>query len=262
MHLNAVAQVVDPTDPAAVGVTSAQKKKEFNPWVFSASTSLLRGLDYYDKLYSNYGVSGIYRFDERQSLSLNLSYSNPSDLVVTFKEDWGFEDLVLNYSFNRIHKINQKTSMGFRAGLILPTSEKSRNTSLMGGVSLTLPIISNYQRLRFVFTPGARLNAYQYITANKAGTILNYPFSLPVSLNTSYTLTRYLIPSLVLSTNYLFDSEGESINVMGLSANLTVAINNKFSLSTGYRWRDRRLTNYSLFDDDRSSMYLGVTYVQ
>lgn len=249
----------DPSDPTAIGFS--KKKTNVSPWIFAGSTSAVRGLDYFDKVFLSYSASAIYRLKHKQMLSANLSYSAPADGNVTFTEDWGFEDISFNYTKRGIFKLHKKTNTSLRLGLGLPTSETSQRASLKGSVSASLPTSLRWKGNTFVVSPGLGASAHKYETANDAGTRQNSPFSMRLNLVASRVLYKRVSGAVTAGYVNLADYDFSFRQIQSLGFNLTVPIYKKTNLTGGYSWRDTVISHNAAFDDDRSRYFLSLSVV-
>lgn len=248
----------DPTDPTAVGYTKTNLKQK--KWFSSASASAVRGLDYYAKVYLSYSGALIYKPNKKVSTSAGLSYSAPADGQVTFPQDWGVSDLSFSYTKADAVKIFERGNTSFRASLVLPTSKKSQRASLKGLLSLSIPTSFRLGGFSLSLSPGVGLGLYEFETADLNGGARNYPVRLPLRFSLSKSIYERLRGALSGGYTSLWDAYGDSIGVQSLSFSLSYPVYKGLSLSGGYSWSDRRVSNLSAFDDDRSRYFLSLSF--
>lgn len=252
----------DPSNPTSIGYSKKDGKgKAESPWTYAASTSAVRGLDYYAKVYMSYSLTTIYKLKKNQSISANLEYAAPADGMVDFPEDWGFEDISISYTKSEAFDIFENGKTSLRIGLGLPTSKTSQNASLRTSVSASIPTSFRWKGNSFVVSPGLGLSLHKYEEADEAGTKENSPFYMNLSLVASRTLYKSLSGSISAGlVNYAnYDFHFKQIQSLGLS--LSVPIYKTASLTGGYSWRDRILSHNAAFDDDRSKYFLSLSLV-
>ncbi len=250
----------DPSNPSSVGYSKKSGKAQ-SPWTFAGSTSAVRGLDYYAKIYMSYSLSAIYKLKNRQSLSSSLSYSAPLDGNVTFPEDWGVGNFSLSYTKSRAFKIFKKGNTSFRASLVLPTSDSTKRSSSRGYLSLSVPTSFMWKGTSLVVSPGLGLSSHKYKTANESGTRANSPLRIRMSLVASRMLYKKMSGYLSARYSTFTDYDFNFKQTQSLGVGLSVPVYKGASVTGGYSWSDRLLSNNAVFDDDRSNYFLSLSIV-
>lgn len=259
----ALAQVsADPSDPSAVGFSKTKKAViKQSPYTYVVTSSVQRGLDYYSDLFLNHSFAFIYKGKSNDFFSASTSYSHPSSGVATFPEDWGLEDLAFSYTKNNVFQITHDSRTTLRLGLSLPTSSTSQRATLIGRVSGFLPTSFQFYGNNVVINTGISLSHFRYDVADFGGLQRNLPLAIPLSFVVSRALYKNIFATINAGITQLADYDFNFIQVQSAGLTLTTQISPKFSVSGGYTWSDLRLSNNSLFDDDRSFYFLSLSFV-
>ncbi len=252
----------DPSDPSAVGFSKTKKAAiRQSPYTYVITSSVQRGLDYYSDIFLNHSFALIYKGKNNDFFSASTSYSHPSSGVATFPEDWGFEDLALSYTKNNIFQITKDSRTTLRVGVSLPTSNTSQRATLLGRVSGSLPTSFQFYGNNVVINTGISLSHFRYDVADFGGNQQNRPLAIPLSLIVSRALYKNFFATINAGVTQLADYDFNFIQVNSAGLTLTSQLSAKLSVSGGYVWSDLRLSNNSLFDDDRSFYFLSLSFV-
>lgn len=243
-------------------------QKRFN---FVLSTSASRGLDEFaDTYFSDISFSTSYRLNTWSALSLSIAYNtialnSDGDLFnneVNQPDIYGFSNLSVGWSVPGIYRSkSKKTSINYFASLTAPTSRVSQRASMIGG--LGNGIVMRYRPFSKLITfmrVSARVSHFRFDDADLAGNSVNSPFSTGYGVGASYIFNRYIIGSLSYGNSFRLDYNEDWLSFQRMSASVNFNISSQMGAYAGYAWSDRFLSNDEMFDDDRSSIFMGVSY--
>ncbi len=241
-----------------------------SPWGIFFNATATRGLDEYaDTWSSENALSLSYRIDDKSALGLSIGYEtliyeNGGSLFNNTDRDpdrFGLTDLDISYTRPKIWSDKYNTLV-WSSTLSFPSSRLSQRNSLTieGATQLALRYRPN---AKLMLTPslGTYYREYRYDTANAFGTIANSPFGITYGLSGAYTFNSLFIGTLFYGQTQRYDFFNDWRTIQTAVAQLSANVTNTLNLSVGYRYRDRTVSNDSLFDDDRSIYYIGVGYV-
>lgn len=221
-------------------------------WSGSLRTGMSKNQDEYSDWFSSTSASFSRTLFGKTSFSASTSYSQPVSDDQDRVKRYGIGDLNFSLSFAELYRFNDSGTLTGSLGVTAPTSRASRKASLNGSFAGGL---GSSWKLPNNFSFGTRHNvtvySYQFDTANANGTSYNSPFGLSNGVNLGFSYKRFNLGtnySLYYTKNYA-DTE---ITVQSVGANMGFKVTQYFSVAAGYSWRDRILTNNSLFDDDTS----------
>lgn len=228
-------------------------------WHVGLNASWSRGLDEYSDPFFTYNIWGTYKLAPQKNLGASFNYSHPYDNKATFPEDWGIGDLSLFYNEAQKWQWSKKSHTSVRLRLVLPLSERSRLAGLNAQVAALFPTSFQQGAWRYTASIGLVLASHRYETANVSGSVRNYWGSLPLSFLISKTFLDHLSVAASASFSGKLDYEGYFVSTQNLGLNFAYNIRS-YSLSLGYVWGDRFLSNYSFLDDDRARYYVSLGY--
>ena len=107
---------------------------------------------------------------------------------------------------------------------------------------------------------GLTLNSHRLDDSDVFGYGVNSPLGVSYGVGTSYQFFKRVFGSLNYSQYRRLDYEQQWTTIQSASAAVSFNITNQIGVYAGYSYRDRLITNEELFDDDRSSAFLGVSY--
>jgi len=240
-----------------------------NPWAFSFSTSAARGLDQYaDTWETNSTLDLSYNLDSKSALGLSLGYDSilykyGGQLFKNEDPDpsrYGISDIELSYSLPEVWS-DKYNRLVITSAVTFPSSHTSQRASLIADGSVAAAL--RYRPIsRLIITPsvGGYVRGYRYETANINGVTVNSPMGFTYGVSGSYMFTGWLIGALSLGETQRFDYQNHWTVIESISAQVSATVSSNMNLIAGYRWRDQMLTNDSVFDDDKSLIYTGVSY--
>lgn len=240
-------------------------------WNTVLSQSFSRGLDEFnDTYFSSTSLSLSYRLNTWSALALSTGYN-----TIALKDDgqffsnedpdpnrFGLSNTSVSWSVPRIWSSqNKKTFLNYFLSTSLPTSRASQRSTLITSVSNGLTLRHRFQnRLLLSSFLSLRGSLHRKDTADVAGFSINSPVGLSYGAGLAYPILSRLITSLRYSQSQRLDYE-DNIDVfqsVSVSANYIAAAS--LSIFAGYSYSDRIITNDEVFDDDRSSIFMGVSY--
>ncbi len=245
----------DPTSPNYRGKSKTYQKKYFA----SFGATVGQGFDEFSEAFGVYSFSGSYALD-KSSITTNIEYSNPLDGDTADVAPWRFEDVEFVWNAPSLKPIilgGKTVTFSPRVIYRAPVSDTARNAFSYGTLIGTLIGSLSEGRFTFIVSPSINLSYHEFDTANKAGTIKNIPLAGSIAATVRVTLVK----NLFLTGSAFFyngwDYDFNQIPVNGASSNIYYQVNPKLGLTAYVSWRDRVLTNNSLFDDETSNMGLG-----
>ncbi len=256
----AVAQTdpYDPSSPNYVGNKSKVKAPKINTYL---SATAFRGLDKLAKPGAYYASTFGLKVGKTLRGALTVGYSHPFDLNADNPDRWEFEDVSLRLVNPTYWKsASKKQNLSLIGALQLPTSGTSRNSGLISRVSLTGRYTYRVRRFTFSLSPRVVGAYHRYETADESGFQKNSPLGASFGGAVRWGISRKwgLVGSASLYT--LFDYDFDSRSIQSVSGSVQYSVNRKMSLSLSSSWRDRVITNNSLFDDAASSVSFTLAY--
>jgi hypothetical protein len=255
------AQSADPYDPNSPNYVGNKAKIKRPKWSAAVSSTVFQTQDeaaetglYYD------AVVGYY-FNKKLRGDVTMGYSHTADFDAENPDQWEFEDISLRLLMPNIWK---SKSGGWSSTLItrldLPTSNTSLNAGQLSRLRATLQTTTRWKKFTFAIIPTLGLAWHEFETQDRDGFVPNSPLSLSMAATARYAVTRKI--GLVAAAGYtsLFDYDFETRNIQVLSGSLQYLVNKKVFTALNFRWRDRVLTNNSLFDDDANLLSFSVGY--
>lgn len=256
---NTFAQSTDPNDPTSPNYKGKLKtyEKKFSG---SAGISFGTGFDEFSESFGVYNFSGNYALG-KSSITVNAEYAHPLDGDAENRRRWMFEDLDIVWNapaFKPVEISGQKINLVPRLNYRAPISGTSRDASSYGSLTATLIGSTNWGRFTFILSPRLTVSHFEFETADQDGFVKN----VPVAAIMVGAIRMTVIKNLYLTTSAFYyggwDYSSNSVPVNGVSGNLYYQLNQKVGLTAFAGWRDRVFSNNSLFDDETSSMGLGV----
>ena len=255
------AQSADPYDPNSPNYVGNKAKIKRPKWNASVSSTAFRSQDeaaetglYYD------AVVGYY-FNKKMRGDVTMGYSHTADFDAENPDQWEFEDISLRLLLPNVWRSkNNKWSSTLINRFDLPTSGTSSNAGQYGRIRSTLQTVTRWNKFTFAIIPTVGLSWHEFETTDRDGFVRNSPLSTSLSASARYAITRKL--GFVAAAGYttLFDYELETRNIQVLSGSLQYLVNKKIFTALGFRWRDRVVTNNSLFDDDANLLTFSIGY--
>lgn len=241
-----------------------------SPWGFFFSTLASRGLDEYADTWTTVNdLSVSYRLNSWSALGVSLGYE-----ALVYKHDgeffnnedtdpgrYGLTDLEFSFTVPKLW-YTEKARLVWSSALTLPTSRASQRNTLISELRTTLAL-RYLPNSRIIITPslGVYGRYFEYDTANVFGTRANSPVGATAGIAGAYTFNSMLVGTLSYSQTLRYDYFRDWRTVQSATARLIVNATDVLNVSVGYNWRDQMITNEPLFDDDRSLMFIGVSYV-
>lgn len=254
----AQADPYDPSSPNYVGNKAKVKRPKYNA---SISASAFRGLDEFAEEGAYYeGVIGTY-LNKNLRGDVTVGYSHPLDLDAERTDRWELEDVTLRLLRPSIWKSDSKAqNLSLIGAMRLPTSGTSQDSGLYSSAAVTAQYTYRLKRFTFAAAPRLGLSLHEFETTDEAGFLKNSPVSLGVGGSVRYGITSKLGVVAAARITNLWDYDFNSRNVQTVAGSVQYAVNKKVFLVLSGRWRDRVITNNSLFDDDASSVALTMVY--
>jgi hypothetical protein len=254
----AQADPYDPSSPNYVGNKAKVKRPRFNA---SISASAFRSFDEFAEEGAYYeGIVGMYINDNLRS-DVTVGYSHPFDLDAERTDRWELEDITLRLLRPSYWKSDSKSqNLAFIGSLTLPTSGTSQDASLYSRLRFTAQYTYRVGRYTFAATPSITAALHEFETADEDGFLRNNPLGVTAGGSVRYAISSKLGVLAAVSIASLFDYDFQNRNVQSISGAVQYALNKKVFLQLSGRWRDRVITNNSLFDDDASQVALTMVY--
>lgn len=258
-----VAVASDPNDPTSPNYRKSLEKVVKDRWSFSVLAQAGRAMQEFSEAYAYYEASATYLLDEG-SLTLSAGYSHPTDFDTANRDPWEWSDPSITYSSPVIYKFavgESQFNVNSRVSYLAPVSGTSRNARSYGMMLGTLNAITSYGRFTFIASPTLFLGYHQYETADVFGYVRNSPVSLRLMGTVRAQIWKGLSGTFSGFVMNSWDYSADSRATQGVSSNIIYQVNNKFSVMAYASWRDRVITNNSLFDDDTVQTGLGAFYM-
>lgn len=252
----------DPSSPNYVGKTKGKAKKRKYPKITgSVAATFFSGIEENSEPGLVYdGVAG-FKISEKYNGSIGLSYSHPTDFTADRPDRWEFEDVRIRIMRPSVWQSeSKKQRLNLYGTFYLPTSGTSQDASLYSSARLRAQFTHSYRRFLFSASPTLALAYHEYETADEAGFVKNSPLGLSFGLSARFQASRRLGLNLGASLYSYVDYDFNNYNVETISTSADFAVTKKTYLAAGFRWRDRRITNNSLFDEDAILGYVSLSY--
>lgn len=239
------------------------------PWGFSLSTSAGRGIDEYaDTWSSSTALDMSYSLNKSSAIGLSVGYdtiliSYDGDLFNNKANDprqYGLSDVELSYSLPNVWS-DKYNRLVVNTALSLPASTTSQRAGMVADLSIGTAL--RYRPFsRLIITPqvGIYARSYRYETADARGFLPNSPYGASYGLAASFIFLPWLTSSAAYSQVQRFDYYEDWRTIQSASVQVSAAVADTMTAFAGYRWRDRTISNDSLFDDDKSLIFTGVSY--
>ncbi len=265
LSIQAFAQLdpYDPSSPNYVGnkVTAKKNKSLIRFSTASLSTAAGRSFDEFGETAVFYSGTVGFRVGEKWSSDVTVDYSHPLDLDAERPDRWELEDVTLRAVRPNVWKSKDKsTYMSLQFALSLPTSGTSQDSGMRASASVRAPIAKRMGKATLIVTPTLVVANHRFDTADEFGFVKNSPYGAALSGALRYSITRKLAVLGAASIYTYWDYQSRNKNIQSLSASLQYSISNHWFGTFGYRWRDRIITNNSVFDDDTSRLSGSLTY--
>jgi len=258
----AQADPYDPSSPNYVGNSSKVKVPKYNA---TLSATAFQSVDTDDEFATEPGASyellvGRY-FNKNLRGDVTVGYSHPFDLDAERPDRWELEDITLRLLKPSVWKSDSKDqNLALIGSLRLPTSGTSQDASLFSQVRITAQYTYRHKKWTLSATPALSLAWHEFETEDEAGFLKNSPVGVTLGGAARYSITRKLGFVGSASVANLFDYDLNSRTVQTVAGSLQYLVNRKTFVALTARWRDRVLTNNSLFDDNASIVALSVGY--
>lgn len=265
LSIQAFAQLdpYDPSSPNYVGNKVAAKKNTSLIRFSTASLSTFAGRSFDEFAETGIFYSGTvgFRVGKKWSSDVTVDYSHPLDLDAERPDRWELEDITLRAVRPNIWKSKSKRAYSsLQLALSLPTSGTSQDSSLQASFSASAPTAIRANKFTFILTPTLVVARHRFDTADVFGFEKNSPIGAAASGAVRYSITRKLAVLGSASIYTFWDYDGRNKNIQTLRASAQYAISKHWFGTFGYRWRDRVVTNNSVFDDDATLMSGSLTY--
>lgn len=243
-------------------VTQGQKRTvpmTVSKWTSSAQLSYSKNQDYYSDAFTSLGLGVGYKIKPNWMSYLEAGYSTPISNNPEKTERYGISDVDLGLNVGQIYKNKYNFTVGATTSLTLPTSTISKNSSLnagwSGGLTTSTPLQYgfNVSSSHILFA-----NWYRYETADEAGYSYNYPFGYSNSIALRWSKKSFYV-SGSFGLTYLKDFADTEINIQSTRAAIGYSLTKIVSAEIYGRWKDRVLTNNSVFDEDNTYMGFLLT---
>jgi len=228
-------------------------------WSSHLNWSTSKNMDYYSDYFTNLSSNLSYGFNKDLTLNVGFGYSQPIDDNEEKVRRYGFQDISVTASFDRLSRFSGSKLSSF-VGLVLPASRASQKASLITSVEMGLNYSTRWKKLGIGTSHAFIFSHYQYNTADKFG----YTPNAPYGFNNSVTGTLYIHPRFSISAGggvYFYQTyakENKQVNSLRSSARFLVT--RHWNLSASYSWKDSLLTNNSFLDDDTTFASLAMGY--
>lgn len=188
-------------------------------------------------------------------------YSHPTDFDAQNPKRWRFEDV----QFRLIHPSywtskDKKARLNLSASLSAPTSGTSINAGMITSGQLAAQYVYSLGKVSLSLTPGITAAYHEYETQDEDGFIKNSPLGFTAGGSLRYQVFSKLGAVVGASLYNYFDYDFTNYNIQTYRASIDYSPTNKIILMVGTRWRNRVISNNSLFDEDAFIYYLNVTY--
>lgn len=255
------AQSADPYDPNSPNYVGNKAAISIPKWNLNVSASTFRGQDEFSETGLYYqGVAG-YRFNDKLRGDVSVDYTHTSDLDAENPDRWQFEDVTLRLLNPSFFKNEDRSfNLSLIGAVDLPTSGTSLNAGLYSRLRLSMQATKRWKRLTFAAVPTLGLSWHEFESSDRDGFIKNTPITAGLSLSTRYAFSSKLGALGALSYTELFDYDFQTQGVQSVSGSIQYLVSQKLFTSFTYRWRDRVITNNSLFDDDATMFILSMGY--
>lgn len=229
-------------------------------WSGSVRTGMSKNQDEYSEYFSSTSFSLSRGLRNGKSLSISTSYSQPVSDDRDKVQRFGMGDIDISMGFDELYRFNESGSMAGSLGFVAPASRASRNASMNGAISGSLSTSWKLPAaIRFSTSHGLTLYSYQYDTADKDGYTYNSPFGTSNGVSLGWGKNGFRL-SGSYSLYYTQNFAKTDIWVQSLASSVSYSLTKSISLALGFSWRDRILTNNSLFDDDTTVTSLSASY--
>lgn len=236
------------------------KKPNEQVWSGSVRTGMSKNQDEYSDYFSSTNFEISRALGNGKTLSVSTSYSQPVSDDQDKVKRYGIGDLDLSLGWDELYRFNESGSLAGSIGFTGPSSRTSRLASMNGAFNGSLSTSWKLpQNFRFSTNHGLTLFSYQYDTANDDGDVYNSPFGTSNGISLGWGANSFRITgsySLYYTQNYA----KTDIWVQSVGSSVSYSFTNSISAALGFSWRDRILTNNSLFDDDTTVTSLSVSY--
>ena len=236
------------------------KKPEERGWGGSIRTGLSKSQDEYSEFFSSTSFSLSRGLRNGKSLSISTSYAQPVSDDRDKVQRFGMGDLNVTLGFDEIFRFNESGSMAGSLGVTAPTSRASRNSSMNGAVNGSVSTSWKLPKaIRFSTSHSLTLYSYQYDTASERGGPYNSPFGTSNGISLGWGANGFRLRgsySLYYTKNYA----NTEIWVQSVGTSVSYSVTKSISAALGFSWRDRIITNNSLFDDDTTVTSLSASY--
>lgn len=238
-------------------------------WNFVASQTFARGMDEFEDTYlSITSLDLSYRVNSWSALVLSGGYNtvalnHDGELFNNYEANpdlYGLTDFSAGYSIPGVWR-NDNSSINYFGAITFPTSQTSQNATMIGSISNSF--IYRYRpnsKLILSASASAVVSHFRRDDADVFGTQVNSPFGISYAIGSSYRFFNWLIGSLSYSQFQRLDYDENWDTIQTAVASLNFNVTPQVGLSTGYRYRDRIITNDEMFDDDKSLAFIGVSY--
>lgn len=251
----------DPYDPSSPNYVGNKAKVKLPKWNANIEASLLRGFDKLSEEAAYYQALVGYSFSKSLKGNVMLGYSHPLDGDAENPDRWQLEDVRLQLTNPSIWKSESKAqNLSLVGSLSLPTSTTSQNAGQIFSSSIGARFSHRWSKFTFLASPRLVASWHQYETRDQDGYVKNSPLGLSFGLTLRYAVSRKAALLTGASLYSAFDYDFGNKNVQTVFGAVQYTLTKKSYLVLSARWRDRILSNNSLFDDDASMASLSFGY--
>jgi hypothetical protein len=247
---------------ATEAVTQGQSKhlgKKQQPWSGMVQLLNQKNQDYLSDYFTGLYVGAGYAYSDQITFYGLAGYHQPLSENPEKVERFGLTDFELGLNTRPFYKNQYNFQISATSSIVLPTSEISQRSSLLGswngGLVTATPLKYG---LSVASVHMATLNAYEFETANKMGTVYNQPYSFSNILTGIYSVKNFY-STLSGSWIYMRDFANSDINIQGLRAAFGYRLTNKNRVEVYGRWRDQTISNNPVFADGTTFFGLLLT---
>lgn len=255
------AQSADPYDPNSPNYVGNKAAIKIPKWNVNVSASAFRSQDEFSETGLYYqGVAG-YRFSKDLRGDVSVGYSHTTDFDAENPDRWQFEDITLRLLKPSFWKSEDRSvNVSLIGALDLPTSGTSLDASLYSRFRFSAQATKRWKKFTFAAVPTLGLSWHEFETSDRDGFIKNTPLSAGLSISARYAATSKLGFLGSVAYTGLYDYDFQSRDVQTVAGSVQYLVSQKLFTSLTYRWRDRVVTNNSLFDDDATMFILSMGY--
>lgn len=265
--------LVRPGTALAQGASTLQRKEllatrdelgrppQDSGWSGFIRTGMSRNQDEFSDAFSATSLSISRPLEKNRTFSFSTSYNQPVTTDQDVVRRYGFGDVDLGIGYENLYSFSDVGQLAGNLSFTLPTSRASRYASMRGavtgGLSTSWKLPSN-----FSLSSNHSLTAYsyKYDTADADGNTYNSPFGLTNTVGAGWGYKQLRL-NAGAGLYYTQNFAGTDITVQSFTSSVAYTFAANITTALGFSWRDRILTNNSLFDDDTTVTSFSVSYI-